>query len=987
MASNKYRYPPAPGNGSGTFSDNIVGLQTVDGGGLTQGNFEFSTSVFEKVNRSFNTGTFSQPISLNDLNVGNLLESRILAAKNYRVYPNYDISQATNFTLYGSLRKRFDASVTKIINYFPAAIQINQTSNDYTTANTANNISYDITENLTTFDVDVTRINNPFDIDYSENSTRNISVRPLAVSPLRNLTVEYGRYSVYVNNLDTEYLVYDFTPSPKLSAGTMTFVVIGNPFSGSSSSTNTIVIKPNNLETEKAFQDPFDEVEDFLLNRLINPKYTADFKVPVADDNGRYQILTKSVTWNTDGLWNLDIRTNKFDNYLTQLNSIAENLDEFKTNLISRFLTTASFHEFDTEDQKVEKVLQLYGRSFDETKKFIDALAYMTSVNYTPSNDIPSQLLFNLAQTLGWNPNISPITNDGFLDSIFGTSNKTKYSGQDREKTPNEINYQYYQNLILNSAYLFKSKGTRKSVEWVMRAIGAPDALVEFNEIIYLADGPINVNQFDAQYANISGGTYTDVIPTLDSNITFKIKGTVYTGFTTDASVTSISVNRNTYPMDSDGYPLAPTNTSTFFFEQGSGWYESTPEHRSQEVNRVNATKYTGSNPNNQTILEPYTYGQKYFDRFRYFPYMTLGYGLTKTFDNKKSWVDTHLGLRNTSNGFNAYYRVSNEKLVLNAKNIDLYLNMGQGLEYDVWDMSRKYNYPIPNSGLTSPYPSPGGIDWTVIDPKPKEKTFFEFAQTFYNNMINVRNRQTISDGKGGGYPTLQKIYWDYLNSEEAINVPSNQFTYQKMIDYTLGIGDYWMRLVEQMLPASTLWMGGQKMENSVFHRQKVVWRRQRGCEIIPVECIPCTFEGQILGYDCIDQTVTCGVYPWVEPTSTSTAGNFQQMLTDTVTQVTSSYTTCNQNTIVSQWYVDLRLDNTILVQEKFYTGYGGNDVPSNSDWITALDEKLELLYQDGLNYFINGNTIIIANSSCYDDFTNKRLYLNVGIDLTISCQ
>jgi hypothetical protein len=30
----------------------------------------------------------------------------------------------------------------------------------------------------------------------------------------------------------------------------------------------------------------------------------------------------------------------------------------------------------------MEKVLQIYGRSFDETKKFINGLAYMNSVNY-----------------------------------------------------------------------------------------------------------------------------------------------------------------------------------------------------------------------------------------------------------------------------------------------------------------------------------------------------------------------------------------------------------------------------------------------------------------------------------------------------------------------------------------------------------------------------------------------------------------------------
>jgi len=985
MASNKFRYPPAPGNGSGTFSDDIVGLQTVDGGGLTQGNFEFSTSVVEKVNRSFNTGVFSSPINLDDLNVGGLLESRIIAAKNYRVYPNYDITQVTNFSLYGSLQKRFSASITKIINYFPAAIQVDRSYYDYTTANTANNISYDIEENLTTFTIDVTRFKNPFDIDYSVNAARNISVRPLEVSPLRNMTEQYRKYAVYVNNMETEFLVYDFTPSTKLSAGTVTFVVEGDVFSGVSITTDSIVIKPSKFETEKAFQDPFDEVEDFLLNRLVSPKYTAKFQVPVSDDDGKFQIIDELVTWSIDGLWNLDIRTNRFENYINKLNKIAIDLDDFKTNLISRFLTTAAFHEFDTQDQKVEKVLQIYGRSFDETKKFIDALGYITSVNYVPKNDIPSQLLYNLAQTLGWNTDISPITNENFLESVFGTKNQSIYPGQTRDKTPNELNYQFYRNLILNSAYLFKTKGTKNAIQWVMRSIGAPQALVEFNEIVYLADGPINMNQFEQKFAQISGGTYNNETPTFDSTNTFKIRGTIYTGFTTDSVVIETDITRNDIPVDNDGYPTSPTNNTTFFFEKGAGWYRSTEYHRSPEVNRVNATKYTGTNPDSQTVLEPFTYGQQYFDRFREFPYMNMGYELTRTYDNQKSWPAGQQLRKNTNAGFNTYYRVSNEKLVMNAKNIDLYLNMGQGLLYDVWDMSRKYDYPIPNSGLTSPTPS--GVDWTVIDPKPKEKTFFEFAQSFYNNMINVRNRQTSSDGKGGGYPTLQKIYWDYLNSQQAMNIPSNQYTYQKMIDYTLGIGDYWMRLVEQLLPSSTIWMGGQKIENSAFHRQKVVWRRQRGCEIIPVSCVPCEFDGQILGYDCIDQTISCGIYPWIEDSSTSTAGNFQQMLTDVVAQVSSAYTVCDANTIISDWYVDLRLDNTILVQEKFFTGYGGNDVPTNSDWINGLDEKLEYLYQDGLNYFINGNTITIANSSCYDDFTNKRLYLNVGIDITINCQ
>ena len=127
--------------------------------------------------------------------------------------------------------------------------------------------------------------------------------------------------------------------------------------------------------------------------------------------------------------------------------------------------------------------------------------------------------------------------------------------------------------------------------------------------------------------------------------------------------------------------------------------------------------------------------------------------------------------------------------------------------------MSNQYNYPIPRQGLdyieptycnpfpNGPYPNPEGIDWTKIDPKPQEKTFFEFAQTFWLNTINVRNRQFITDGKTGGYPTLQSIFWRYIESGTAVNIPNNNFTYQTMIEYVNGLGDYWMKFISQMIP------------------------------------------------------------------------------------------------------------------------------------------------------------------------------------------
>lgn len=985
MANNqkKYFYPPAPPSGAESFSPDLVGFQVLDGGGLTQGNFQFTNSILEKVNRTFNTGVFSKPISLVDINIESIEQSKLIASKTFKVYPNYDISQVTNYALYGSLQKRLSTSVTKIINYFPASIQVEKLLRlDYSTANTASNISYDQIEDETTFDMDVTRFINPFDIDYSRNATRNISVRPMSVSPLRNLTEQYLKYALYVNDMETEYQVTDFIPSTSLSAGTITVTVEGNPFSGVSSSVDTLVLRPNKYHTEVAFKDPFDEVEDFLLNRFINPPYTAVFDVIEETDSGGFVKRKKSVTWPKQGLWNLDIVSSNFEKYLNQLNRIAEEMDRNKTDLIVRFLTTGAFKDFDTGEQKVQKVLQIYGRSFDETKKFIDALSFMTSVHYTPQNDIPSELLKNLAQTLGWDTNISPITNDNFLSSIFGTKNKSIYSGFQNDPTPNQLNYQFYRNLILNSAYLFKSKGTRKSIEFLLRMVGAPKALIEFNEIVYVADGPINVDRFNGEFFNISGGTKVDEIPDLDPSITYSILGNIYTGFTTTTTITAVDTVRGDYPIDDEGYPKKPIINNDFFFEKGSGWYIQTPDHRAPEQLDITNSTFTGANPNIQTTLETYTYGQKYFNRFRQFPYMNLGFGLTKTVDNNKSWDRNETGLRRNRDGsYNAYYEAFDEKLVLNAKNVELYLNMGQGIIYDIWKMSRRYDYPFPSSGLTAPYPSPYGKDWTIINPRPKEKTFFEFAQTFYNTLINVRNRQTISDGAHNGYPTLQSIYWKYLQSEQTVNIPSNKFTYQKMIDFTLGIGDYWTKLVEQMVPASTIWIGGQKMDNNVLQRQKHVWRRQRGCEFIQVPCIPCEYNGQLYSYDCIDQTLTCNVDIESIPT----------ILTNSINNCVrkSGYTTtqCVLSTLVSEWYVDVRLDSTILIQEKFYTGYGNQDYPSNSQWIFALNTYLEYLYQEGLNYFIDENNILtVSNTTCYDEFTDKTLTVNVGVNIQINC-
>ena len=993
MATTKFTCPPQS-SAANSFSNNLVGVQLVTGGGLTQANFEFTTGISEKQNRTFTIGSFSEPINLESINIETNAEAADILANNYRVYPNYDLSQVTNFTQYGSLVKRLSVSITKIINYFPGGLEVNSKTPKFITQETAINIQYDSVENDTTFEIYLESIQNPFELDYSDSAETNMLFNEMQVSPLRNMKLFYKKYVLYLNG--SQYPVNYLFPTNS-SSTTLKLIVDGNPFSGAPSSSDYLVIRPNDFESNKVFNLDFDPVEQFLLNRQITPAYTAQFTVPREQEDGSYILTTELVTWPRAGLWNLDISSVSFDNYLTQINDFAVNLDGYSTNIISRFLTTGALKEFDTPDQRFEKLIQLYGRSFDETKAFIGALGNINSIHYTPKNDIPSQLLKNLAQTLGWITNFSPISQEELLQAVFTTQPNT-FPGLQLGPTPEEINYQFYRNLILNSAYLFKSKGTRKSIECLLRMAGAPEALIDFNEYVYVADQRINMSEFDQQFAEISTGVVLQQIPVLQTNNVFSIQGIQYTGFTTSSTNLTVLATRNDFPVDDFGCPKMPIPTESYFFQIGGGWFESTPQHRMPEFAVPTNQVFTGNNPNYQTQLLPFNYGEEYLYRYRYFPYMDLGFKLRKVAENKKSWVDTTPFLRSSFEGnFNAYYTVGEECLVLNVKNVDIMMNPAQGLVYDVWSMSRDTNYPIPEQGLfytppspcniPNPYPKLGGVDWTTIIPKPKTKTFFEFAQTFWRNMINTRNRQFITDGKTGGYPTLQSIYWSYLESLTNAGIPNNNFTYQTMIDFVNGMGDYWIRMVEQMVPATTIWNTGVKLENSIFHRQKFVWRRQEGCKFIPIPCKPCSLTTQLYVLDCPVQQVTCAIYPWnTDPNITNFGTLLNTTMNDFFISQGVNINSCQLNSTVSSWYVDIRVNGNVIADDLFYQGIGTGQYPTPQQWLTALTDTFQSLQTSGYGYNIDDSTdeIIIFNNNCLPNFDD--LQINVGINFEIYC-
>jgi hypothetical protein len=67
--------------------------------------------------------------------------------------------------------------------------------------------------------------------------------------------------------------------------------------------------------------------------------------------------------------------------------------------------------------------------------------------------------------------------------------------------------------------------------------------------------------------------------------------------------------------------------------------------------------------------------------------------------------------------------------------------------------------------------------------------------------LIDVKSRQTLS-----GYPTLKALYDRYLNSENYCLTTSSKFDYLTVNEFAGLIGDYWVDIVEQVMPATTIW-------------------------------------------------------------------------------------------------------------------------------------------------------------------------------------
>ena len=554
----------------------------------------------------FIQGTKSKLFCLDDV-VTNSTEQTI--QKNIKTKLNLDLTNPLSYIWYGSAKELIRASLLEIQDNWPAAIYVDNKVGSVT-GNNITNYVYDISTDESTFTVNSRFFVNPYNIVYTLDS--QYTPTDDTTNKLRNFTVKYSSYIIEHNGISKP--VISITPATQKTNSDLELVVKGNPFpelTGIYIPTLSFLftnvdasipyfIKPNETEEEKFFSG-LNNLQRNILNRDIYPKYKSEIISTNYSDDGVLLTSKKTLLFPIlDDGYNLNFFNSFYLSYLTKLSSIGDNLDESSTDTIIRKYTTEAINSFDTlprddaEDitlngEKATKLLRIYGVEFDEIKKFINGIKFAHVVTYDKKNNIPDTLVKDLSHMLGLDP-VTLVTTDTLSELLLPSVGVNGLSGTSINYTQSQIDVELYRRLILNISWIWKSKGSRKAIEFLFRFIGAPESLVNFNEYIVMVDKPLDMDE---------------------------IKKLLY--------IYTESVDLQNIPYDSNGYPLPPINGqlvitdfidpetgeiveneyTDMYFQKAGGWYRET-------YGGPGLTVLRGNNPH----VGPYDGGSEYLQYF-----------------------------------------------------------------------------------------------------------------------------------------------------------------------------------------------------------------------------------------------------------------------------------------------------------------------------------------------------------------------------------
>jgi hypothetical protein len=419
--------------------------------------------------------------TLDNMPVSNNVDSKII------VKPS--TSNLTDYAYFASAFELIRATISNIITKYPAELYVT----DKTVKNSGILESSSIASTMPIMSRgDYYIIDNPFKIDLTQETIPDNSI----VSPLRYLAVSFDKYTVIdTSDKKTNITTWEIKSSREdnkcINNGERLATI---NISGATGSLLTIEcfyyeeellyvtnkkgyrIRPKDNEV-KDFFDNLGDFEKLLLNQYTD--YTATFDTYVEDNELGWQVKEIQYKWPTaKGDWNLSLNGKTYSQYVNSLSELTIGYDTLFSDVIWRNMTHEAIVNLDLtlsrngdmvdvpNSSKLKMALSIFGRQFDEIKKYADNIKKSGVVSYDQSSNQPDYFLTDILEMKGWEVKnvLSTISNNIISEPMYG-ARSIGYTACDG-------NNEFMRRLLLNSKQIFSKKGTKQAIEELLAVFG-----------------------------------------------------------------------------------------------------------------------------------------------------------------------------------------------------------------------------------------------------------------------------------------------------------------------------------------------------------------------------------------------------------------------------------------------------------------------------------------------------------------------------------
>lgn len=473
------------------------------------GNFLFTTSSVKGLNKKQKYNSSEEEFTYKDLQDTNKKSSYIIS------------NDIRSYAYYGSSVELIRTTIENIIKNFPVELRV---SNQIAT----------LKETSDSNEQDFLVISNPFNIDLHHEHVLNDD----NVNLMRFLSYSYDKYYVNdelindykikkyfkegedINCLYNTHCLYSITLNNKFI---IYIYLFDNTFLYVTNTDNTKVINITPIEEEinKYFEN-LEGFEAILLNKTSKPLYTAELLTPI-ETNIDYKYVNRLYTWPNNG-YCIDIETPAYYEYVSNLMNLGKIYDMLWTDNLYRSMTHEAIKNYDWtysreyepgEEQdnidggeRVEKLLRIYGRCFDDIKQKIDTIKNKNTVTYDNYNNTEYEDILQQLSCSGWDI-VSLIGN---LDTKYKYVDNDIYSGYDMTGlTASDLEKEMFRRFILSGGYMQYSKGTRHSIIMLLSFFGLKDSEYDITEEFYKTS-PIKDDYIITNIKNINNNKQTALI-------------------------------------------------------------------------------------------------------------------------------------------------------------------------------------------------------------------------------------------------------------------------------------------------------------------------------------------------------------------------------------------------------------------------------------------------------------------------------------------